>query len=327
MVVPFGVSVGDFIAGIKLIHDLAEALKARGGSSSDYQDLIRELYLLERALISVKTVIDPANPESRPFGVAHVEALKQVVGSCRHTVDEFLRRNRKYTSSLTAFGSGSKWKDMLRKIEWSQYKKEDVQSLRWKIHGHTTAINMMLLSMQMDASGRTNTLIQDTNDSLTVMKTRVTGLQQLMMEVLASNLRIFEEVRNVNSQVPTQVLLQEPVLFWDARGHFAPFHLDFIDSAEAFLAVLRLRFKDGGGLKKIDHGDFAVADAGTKKDIDLLKTWNRCFRPGQKVNMSMIFDLTPGEVENSCPACGHVNSGNTDVEIKWYVQSPQTKCC
>lgn len=52
------------------------------------------------------------------------------------------------------------------------------------------------------------------------------------MACSASNLQIYQEVRAVRTQVPAQVLLQEPVLFWDARGHFAPFHLDFVNSAE-----------------------------------------------------------------------------------------------
>ncbi|KAF2177841.1 hypothetical protein K469DRAFT_719313 [Zopfia rhizophila CBS 207.26] len=85
MVVPLGISVGDFIVGIKLIHDIAEAPKESSGSSSDYQDPTQELYSLERALISVKDLINPKNPESLPYDFAHVEALKQVVGSCRKT--------------------------------------------------------------------------------------------------------------------------------------------------------------------------------------------------------------------------------------------------
>jgi hypothetical protein len=136
--------------------------------------------------------------------------------------------------------------------------------------------------------------------------------------------------------VPAQVLLQEPVLFWDARGHFAPFHLDFVNSAEvqilnsiisifsltnlimkAFIAVLRVRFKEVG-LNKIEKGEFAISEVATKRDIDLLQSWSRCFRPGQKVNMSMIFDLSPRNKDNGCPVCGFINSGSSDTEIKWY---------
>jgi hypothetical protein len=39
MVVPFGVSVDDFIASIKLVHDLADGLKASCTAPSDFRDL------------------------------------------------------------------------------------------------------------------------------------------------------------------------------------------------------------------------------------------------------------------------------------------------
>ena len=54
MVTPFGFSVGDFVAGIELIRQLINALEDSAGSSSEYRDLIKELYSLERALLEVK---------------------------------------------------------------------------------------------------------------------------------------------------------------------------------------------------------------------------------------------------------------------------------
>lgn len=86
---------------------------------------------------------------------------------------------------------------------------------------------------------------------------------------------------------------------------------------KAFVAVLRVRFKEVG-LNKIEKGEFAISEVATKRDIDLLQSWSRCFRPGQKVNMSMIFHLSPGNKDNSCPVCGFINSGSSDTEIKWY---------
>lgn len=149
MVIPFGVSVGDFIAGIKLVQDLTEALKESCSSSSDFRDLVRELYSLERALISVKNVIDPKNPESLPYDVAHVDALKQVVLQIQQTIDEFLDKNRKFLLSLgTVGGTGSSVRDWVRRFEWRRYKKEDVQALRWKVNGHSTAVTIILLGMQ-----------------------------------------------------------------------------------------------------------------------------------------------------------------------------------
>ena len=43
--------------------------------------------------------------------------------------------------------------------------------------------------------------------------------------------------------VPPRVLLQKPVTLLDACGEVAAFHLEFIGSLEAFIAVLKTRFK------------------------------------------------------------------------------------
>ena len=51
--------------------------------------------------------------------------------------------------------------------------------------------------------------------------------QQLM-----DQLRDIDLMIRVNQEVPAQVLLSKPVILLDARGHYAPFHLEFIDTAE-----------------------------------------------------------------------------------------------
>lgn len=47
-------------------------------------------------------------------------------------------------------------------------------------------------------------------------------------------------IARVSQAVPAQVLLSTPVVLLDARGRCAPFHLEFIDSAE-----VRARFCKG----------------------------------------------------------------------------------
>lgn len=127
MVVPLGILAGDFIASIKLIHSLIDSLNESCTSSSDFRDLLRELHSLERALISVKNVIDPKNPKSLPYNVAHVDALKQVVRHIRQTIDEFLDTNRKFVLALgTSGGSGLGVRDWERRVEWGRYKRGDV---------------------------------------------------------------------------------------------------------------------------------------------------------------------------------------------------------
>ncbi len=152
MLPPFGFSVGDFFSGINLIRELIKALEDSAGSSAEYRDLIKELYSLERALLEVKHLDLEESQHSQ-----HV-ALKQVAIQCQETIDGFLNKIRKFQPALGTGGSNSSWKNGLRKVEWTLYKKDDVQKLRAQLNGHTTSINILLMTVQLYVHIQTLTL-------------------------------------------------------------------------------------------------------------------------------------------------------------------------
>jgi len=85
---------------------------------------------------------------------------------------------------------------------------------------------------------------------------------------------------------------------------------------------LKINFrKYGNGAQKIERGEFALQDSGTGKDIDLTKDWEFCFLPGQKVDMSMIFNRNQyGVIGNTnCPSCDNESSKDTQgsPDIAW----------
>lgn len=77
--------------------------------------------------------------------------------------------------------------------------------------------------------------------------------------------------------LPSQVLLQQPVVLHDALGRIAPFHLEFIDSIAAFLAVLQIRFEHVGR-PKISRLEFDLRDSARQKPIALRRLWKGVFR-------------------------------------------------
>ena len=70
------------------------------------------------------------------------------------------------------------------------------------------------------------------------------------------------------------------------------------------------------GARKVENGRFAITDAGTNRDIDLKGEWKRCFRPGQRVNMSLFFDRMLSAT-NSCPSCRVECIGDPASEVTW----------
>ena len=84
---------------------------------------------------------------------------------------------------------------------------------------------------------------------------------------------------------------------------------------QAFIAVLKVRFKDIG-LRKIEKGQFALEDTARKRSLRLSDAWNTIVRPGQHISMSMLFRLQ-GSLHGSCPSCGRDNEESDKAEVEW----------
>lgn len=233
-------------------------------------------------------------------------------------------------------------KDGWRKIQWALCKKDDLVKFKADLVGHTESIELLLTTLHM-GSTRIGRKSQEENQKSLVRKVQesyfscmqrlswimdsvTTGVGQgkrmleMTAEVIQTNVQVFNivlDIQSIITRIPGQVERQQPVYFVDALGRHAPFHLEFVLSAEALTHVLRSNFKNiGSGSQKIERGEFAIQDTCLKRDIDLTGPWEGCFRPGQRVDMSMVF--TSKKPSQSCPACRCENSDqfkeNQDVE-------------
>jgi hypothetical protein len=143
MTVPFGFSIGDFVAGIGLVRDVVDALGTASTSTTRYHGLVYELFSLERALLEVKAL---NLGDSKP---PQLDALHCAATQCQRTIDTLLEKVKKYQPNLTARGSGSKWKDTLRKVQWALLTDNDLERFRAEIHGHSSSITILLITAQM----------------------------------------------------------------------------------------------------------------------------------------------------------------------------------
>ena len=92
MPVPFGVSVGDFIAGIELLIEGVKSLSDTNGAQADYKKLWCELNNLKKGLECIQSLsLDPTQP-------AQVSAVNSAVNDCLSCVDAFVNRNSKYSA-------------------------------------------------------------------------------------------------------------------------------------------------------------------------------------------------------------------------------------
>lgn len=126
----------------------------------------------------------------------------------------------------------------------------------------------------------------------------------------------------IRQQLPPQVEQQQPVLFEDAHGRIAPFHIEFINTFEVFQAVLEARFRHVAGLRKVQRSEYAISDKTSRRKLNLDGHWDSLFLPGRKMVMSMLFQ---GQTHTTMTRCPNLNcetenavSDETQgVDIEW----------
>lgn len=142
MPVPFGFSVGDFIAVIELISTIINALEDSRGSAADYRGTIASLESLRTALQGVRDIDCPDECQKH--------ALRKVADESAQAMVDFLSAIVKYQPSLRQGGSSRKWKDVARKIHWSLHSnREDVRRFQAQIQAHTTALQVIMARIQL----------------------------------------------------------------------------------------------------------------------------------------------------------------------------------
>lgn len=147
MPVPFGFSAGDAIAVSILIKDVFRALDDSKGSSAEYQQLSRELCSLDRALLEVELLSGTSETSLELNALSHT--ARRVVDQCKECIEQFLKKIQAYNASLRERGSGNKLRDAGKRIKWALTQTEVLAKFRTEINGHSSTINMLLITASM----------------------------------------------------------------------------------------------------------------------------------------------------------------------------------
>ncbi|KAF4636663.1 hypothetical protein G7Y89_g1430 [Cudoniella acicularis] len=370
MSITFG-SVGDILSVCLLVKDLVLALDESRGSATEYREVIRELWGLDRALLEVDLLARSC--ESTVELSALFNTARKAADDCRICIDAFSKKIKKYGASLGEGRSRNILKDTARKIQWMT-KKDDLDRFRAEVNAHSLSINMLLATASVnilkvndvklnarltesDETSKTqgsliievrdrleenNRLISAGNTIATKIaeKLRLDWLQQLgselkslMERIFVINVATYKAVIAQASGFPSaleRTLVQEPFLLEDAIGRISPVHMQFISSWEAFDAVLELRFHKLQGHKKVINKEYVIQEHATRREIRRDLPWEVSFLPGQRVDMSLIFEKQEkGSTNNkstqtTCPRCHTASTACQDSDIQctscnmWY---------
>ncbi|KAE9362640.1 hypothetical protein N431DRAFT_424419 [Stipitochalara longipes BDJ] len=348
MPVPFGFSVGDCIAVCLLIRDAVKALDDSRGASAEYQEVIRELWAFDRALLEIELL-------SRTYeSTIELNALsctaRQTAEKCRVCIEGFLDTCKGYNKALRQGGSGSVLRGIKGKVSWSILRKDNLSKFRTQINAHASVLNMLLLTANLLVSRhlndkklneRLNTSDYQLNQKLdnntrrlevqgsaltrlsngilrTYFLTLGTELKSLMNKIWTISFGSYKILLNIQTRLPRDFgpcWVQEPVTFIDALGRVAPIHIELVNSWEVFEVSLEARFLNLPRANKIKSGEYAISDSASKRDLVRSQAFTSAFLPGRRINMSMLFQEYRSD--NSCPVYRHESESPDYKVITW----------
>ena len=299
MSVGFGFSVGDMIMAIGLIKTSIEAIRDSKAASEEYQLLAAELESLEAGLVAINKL--PSHILSQDIAVkSTIRNCSRCLENFRKELAKYRSSLGSDAGGLRTYIRRIQWA-LCKKDDIKNFRSQ-IAGHALSINMLLTTLGVQQTLNVQQAQNHCSAAISETWNT-TVEISRSTVASQGILESLAMMIpQIMESQNNLTTsfqprgamsehqllllentlpqllkgildvqssiqlerELPPQVRLSKPVILSDACGKVAPFHLDFITSADIFLTVLKARFKDGGvtekGLEKLDKSEFVFRD-------------------------------------------------------------------
>ncbi|KAL1607942.1 hypothetical protein SLS60_002881 [Paraconiothyrium brasiliense] len=195
MPVTFG-SVGDIIAVCILVKDCVDALSETRGSAAEYQAVVRELYILEKALLEVGILsrTHAVTPELNSL----FASITTTIDQCRKSLEAFKLKIKPYDHDLGNGSGGPKANKILtgtaRKLLWQVRMKDDVSRFRAEVVAYSMSIDQLLAAATMhtvkaqsdkvtDLLTRQENALKDLQARLSKVNRRVTAGNSLLLKL------------------------------------------------------------------------------------------------------------------------------------------------
>jgi hypothetical protein len=248
MVVPFGVSIGDFVAVGTLAYNIAAALNDTRGAAAEYRSLIELLESLAAATQQITNFLSSsAACATLRIDQALANGLVFHAQSCQRLMTQFLVDSQKYTQSMIN-GQGSKAKGIVRKLKWRLYSSEDAQKLELRLRTHLNAFQMYLaainIQLEAESTNRLESKFHQISHSLSEIHTLVTITQQNRPPALGYPW----ETDSISSHIHMEDILGRKLILPHALCH----------NMQTFHDTLKILFADHPGYQRIVNMEFEI---------------------------------------------------------------------
>ncbi|KAL8917160.1 MAG: hypothetical protein Q9208_008129 [Pyrenodesmia sp. 3 TL-2023] len=279
----------------KCISDYREKVKKyrrslqHGGSGSFFKDSVMKL----KWGPSEKEILDKFRAEI----IAHCLSINMLVASAglkaTQISDEYQRRS-------------------FKRVKHNQ----DESSATQQAMLETIKISLEKTNNEVE-SARTD--IQTVGSGIRYIRQLGADVLSIMQRIWSANIMTYKAIITLQSQLPRQLertWTQDPVILKDPLGRIMPVNLEFIETFEIFQSVLEMRFDQLPGHRKVQRKEYALHANQSKQEIDTAVAFRRWFRPGQDIDMSMVFNSVATQ-NTSCPGCKLRRTETSDSNVKW----------
>ncbi|KAE9368192.1 hypothetical protein N431DRAFT_547295 [Stipitochalara longipes BDJ] len=203
MPITFG-SVGDIISISLIVKDLVQALDDSRGSAAEYQDLIRELWALDRVLLEVEQV--SRNSEQTNGLYALWVTTKRATDECRQCIENFLEKIKKYEKSLGGLASGHTLRGVPMKIRWRLTQSDELEKFRTAINAHCSSLSMLLIAVNLNVAQLNAKKLREAHTATEELQKNAVQKQNGLLEVLQSGVDRNTEVIKSHTKLIKHVM-------------------------------------------------------------------------------------------------------------------------
>ncbi|PMD12774.1 hypothetical protein NA56DRAFT_586661, partial [Hyaloscypha hepaticicola] len=197
-----------------LIKDVVRALDSARGSSSEYQEVMRELWALDRALLEVANLAQSFETTVELNALSR--ATRRAAEQCKTCMEGFLGKIKRYEIALREGGSGNMVRDVKDKVGWALCHQEHLKRFRAEINGHSSAINMLLITASVSLTKLKGQKLQERMESTNRADQEAAEKQRGLLGKIKDSLD--EHLKVIQTQGITATRLAERMKFFIALG-------------------------------------------------------------------------------------------------------------
>jgi hypothetical protein len=146
-----------------------------------------------------------------------------------------------------------------------------------------------------------------------------TELKGMVFQIFTNSGTTLSAVQRIEERLPSrsEQLLIRTFILEDVLGRITQIDMDYVNTWDAFDAMLAVCFLGLPGHKKVAKRDYVIQDQKTSKELLRSIPWSGAFLPGQRIIMGLIFRKRLQKAQSVfCPGC-HILLKERHGQVSW----------